>query len=55
MCSLLGKFGDGILAVGLDDAVGEVVLHHEAFEMLTQILCWALLGSDNRSARCASP
>ena len=49
MCSLLGRFSDGILAVSLDDIVGKAVLHDEAFEMLSLMLCWAVLGRDDRA------
>ena len=50
LCSLLCKFCDGILAVSLDDAVGEAVLHDKAFEMLSLMLCWRFLRCDDRAA-----
>ena len=37
---LLDELCDGILAVGLDDGVGEAMLHDKAFEMLSLMLCW---------------
>ena len=49
--SLLGELRDGILAVGLDDGVGEAVLHDETFEMLNLMLCWPFLGRDDRAAQ----
>ena len=51
LCSLLGEFGDGILAVSLDDAVGEAVLHDEALEMLNLMSCWPFSGRDDRAAQ----
>ena len=51
MCSLLSKFCDGILAVGLYDAVGEAVLHDKALKMLYLMLCWALLVCDDGVAQ----
>ena len=50
MGSLLGQFGDGILAVSLDDSVGETVLHNEAFEMLSLMFHLALLGRHDSAA-----
>ena len=47
---LLGEFGDCILAVGLDDAVGEAVLHDKTLEMLYLMSCWPLSGRDDRAA-----
>ena len=47
MCSLLGEFGDCILAVGLYDAVGEAVLHDEALQMLKLMSCWSFPGRDD--------
>ena len=54
LCSLLGELGDGILAVGLDDGVGEAVLHDKAFEMLNLMLCWPFLGRDDRAAQAGN-
>ena len=51
MCGLLSKFGDGILAVSLDDAVGEAVLHDKAFKKLYLMLCWPFLGCDDGVAQ----
>ena len=51
LCSFLCKFGDGILAVSLDDAVGEAVLHDEALEMLNLMSCWPFSGSDDCAAQ----
>ena len=51
LCSLLGEFGDCILAVGLDDGVGEAILHDEALEMLSLMSCWPLSGRDDRAAQ----
>ena len=47
---LLGELCDGILAVGLDDGVGEALLHDKTLEMLNLMLCWPLLGRDDRAA-----
>ena len=49
--NLLCEFGDGILAVNLDDAVGEAVLHDEALEMLNLISCWPFSGRDDCTAQ----
>ena len=51
MCSLLGEFGDCILAVGLDDAVGKPMFHHKTFEMLKLMSCWPFSGRDDRAAQ----
>ena len=51
LCSLLGELGDGILTVSLDDGVCQAVLHDEAFEMLSLMLCWPFLGRDDRAAQ----
>ena len=51
LCSLLGEFGDCILAVGLDDAVGKAVLHDKSFQMLKLMPCWPFSGRDDRAAQ----
>ena len=51
MCSLLGEFGDCILAVGLDDAVGESVFHNKTLGMLKLTSCWPFSGRDDRAAQ----
>ena len=51
LCSLLGEFGDCILAVGLDDAVGKPVFHDKTFEMLKLMSCWPFSGRDDRAAQ----
>ena len=51
LCILLGELRDGILAVGLDDGIGEAVLHDKAFEMLSLMFCWLFRGRDDRTAQ----
>ena len=53
MCNLLGEFGDGIFAVGLDDVVCDTVFHHEGAEMLNLMNRWALLGRADRAAQAS--
>ena len=50
MCSLLGEFGDCILAVGLDDAVGKPVFHDKTLKMLKLMTGWSFAGCDDRAA-----
>ena len=47
----MGEFGDCILAVGLDDAVGKPVFHDKTFQMLKLMSCWPFSGRDDRAAQ----
>ena len=53
MCSLLGEFGDCILAVGLDDAVGKPMFHNKTLQMLKLMSCWPFSGRDDRAAQAS--
>ena len=50
LCCLLGELCDGTLAVGLDDGVGEAVLHDETFGKLSLVFRWPFLGRDDCAA-----